>query len=358
MSNSQGFKVFITAVGLVCPAGLSAPAACAAMRAGMALFSELPYRDNAGEPIVGAFVPSVQLSLTRDNRLIDLLTAALRDCLDASRLDSPAQVPLLIGLAEPGRPGGGAALADVIVRQVEERLGLKFHSGLSRAIPLGHTAGFAGLKMAREILNDPKVPACVVAGVDSYINASALRWLSVNDRLKTADYSDGVIPGEAAAAVVVRREPSAESTMRVIGMGFGKETAHILCDEPLLGQGLTAAARSALAEAKFGLHEIDWRISDVTGEQYGFKEIPLVEGRLVRIARKEPQPLWHCADSIGDSGAAAGVVQLVVVYQAYRKGYAPGDKAICLTSSVPGDRAALITCRGMGQAPAGESHGL
>jgi 3-oxoacyl-[acyl-carrier-protein] synthase-1 len=108
---------------------------------------------------------------------------------------------------------------------------------------------------------------------------------------------------------------------------------------------MAEAARAALAEAKLGLHEIDWRFSDVTGELYGFKELPLMEGRLMRVVRKQEQPLWHWAESIGDTGAAAGIVQLVAVDDAFRKAYGPGDRVICLTSSAPGERAAAVLRR-------------
>ena len=111
------------------------------------------------------------------------------------------------------------------------------------------------------------------------------------------------------------------------------------------GLGLTEAVRTALAEAKLGLHEIDCRFSDVTGELYGFKELPLVEGRLMRVVRKREQPLWHWAEVIGDSGAAAGALQLVAADEAFRKGYAPGERIICLTSAGPGDRASAVLRR-------------
>ena len=100
-----------------------------------------------------------------------------------------------------------------------------------------------------------------------------------------------------------------------------------------------------MTEAKLGLHEIDCRLSDVTGELYGFKELPLVGGRLMRVVRKQDQPLWHWVEAIGDSGAAAGVAQLVMADEAFRKGYALGDRMICLTSSVPRDRAAVVVRR-------------
>ena len=51
----------LISAGLVCSVGLSAAAACAAMRAGIAMFEELPYADNRGQPIVGAVVPGSDL---------------------------------------------------------------------------------------------------------------------------------------------------------------------------------------------------------------------------------------------------------------------------------------------------------
>lgn len=335
--------MFITATGMICSVGLTAPSACAAMRAGVAIFEELPYRDNTGEPIIGAMVPDLPPGLRRDERLIELLAAALRDCLRSGGKEAWAEVPLLVGLAEPDRPGGGAPLADTVVKRVEEKLGVRFHPRLSAAIPQGHTAGFAGLEQARKMFNEKRAKSCLVAGVDSYINASALDWLHRHDRLKTAENSDGVIPGEAAAAVLVRREspPGATSSVRISGLGFGKEEAHVLSEEPLLALGLATAVRSALAEAGVAMHEIEFRISDVSGESYGFKEQALALSRVMRV-RREELPLCHTADSIGDTGAAAGVVQLIVVESDFKQGAAPGHRAMGYASAVPGNRAAVV----------------
>ena len=327
---------------MVCPVGLSAASACAAKRAGISALADLPYPDNAGEPIVGGAVPGLDWTLPRASRLLKLLTSGLTDLLNGQPDVHWDQVPLLVCLAEPGRPGGGAGLALSVVGRVEEELSVQFHPKNSRAFPSGHTAGFEALREARNLLQHGHVPACVVCGADSFLNAAALLWLDRHYRLKTPANRDGVIPGEAAAAVLVQATPSASVTAEVIGLGFGKEPAPILSEEPLLGRGLADGARAALAEAKLGLHEMDLRLSDVTGELYGFKELPLVEGRLMRVVRKEAQPLWHWAEAIGDSGAAAGVAQLVLADQAFRKGYAPGQRAICLTSSVAGERAVAV----------------
>jgi 3-oxoacyl-[acyl-carrier-protein] synthase I len=339
-----GRLMILTHPGLVCAVGLNAAAACAAMRAGIAGFAELPYRDNLGEPIVGAAVPGLSPDVKRDERLILLLEKALRDCLESAAFVRTDTVPLLVGLAEPGRPGGDDSMAGVSISRLQKRLARKFHPELSRCLARGHTAGFELLKAAREVLQNSDIPACLIAGVDSYLNAPSLAWLDQQGRLKTLDNPDGVIPGEAAAAVVVQRAADAKSpaaVAQVVGLGFGFEEAGILSDQPLLGLGLTAAAKAALAEAKVEMHEVDFRLSDVTGESYGFKEQALALGRLMR-QRREELPLWHAADSIGDTGAAAGLIHMSMAGLAWQKRYAPGSIAACHGSAVAGERAAAI----------------
>ena len=341
--------MFVVSTGMACSVGLGAAAACAAMRAGIAKFDELPYLDSRVDPMIGAAVPGLDEGIRRHERLTAMLATALAECLAEQHSESLEKVPLLVALAEPERRGGCANMADSIVRGVQKRLGVRFHPGLSRAIPQGHTAGFRALAQARELLKNAGVPACLVCGVDSYINARSLRWLEQDGRLKTKGNSNGVVPGEAAAAVWLEPQavPQRAVNVRISGLGFAQEKAGVLSEEPLLGLGLAEAARAALAEAGLAVHEIDFRLSDVTGESYGFKEQSLMLARLIRV-RREKLPLWHCADAIGDTGAAAGICQVVVAYHAFVKGYAPGGHALGCTSAIPADRAVAVLecCRG------------
>lgn len=332
----------IVATGMVTPTGLTAAAGCAALRAGIAGFDELPYYDLLGEPIVGAAVPGLVEHFEDEERLVALLCLALQDLLRDTLPFPIEDVPLFIGLAEPSRPGR-VVPATKLVARVQQRLGLRFHPRLSQSIARGHAGGPAALRMARELLDSRAVPACIVAGIDSYLNGPALAWLEQHGRLKTPGNSNGVIPGEAAAAVLLRSGGN-HASVRIRGLGFALERTHVLSEEPFLGQGLAAAARQALAEAALGMHDIHFRLSDVTGETYGFKELALVSSRLLR-QRVEAMPVWHSADTIGDTGAAAGVCQLVLLYWAFRRGYAVGSRALCLTSSISGERAAVVVDR-------------
>ena len=314
--------MYITRTGMVCAVGLNAASACAAMRAGIANFVELPYHDNQGEPIIGALVPGVRRDLLPGASIVRLLSNALAQCLPEKLPQKLDKVPLLLGLGDSWRPGGSSAGMESLLEQVQQKLGMGFHPTFSKIIATGHTAGFESLMVARDLLKISEVPACVVAATDSYINRRSLGWLESLHRLKTVKNSDGLIPGEGAAALWLQMSspPNTTFKVQVIGMGFGEESASVLKDDPLLGMGLAEATRCALVDSRLQLHDIDFRISDATGESYGFRELSLAEARLLRV-RKESFPLWQLADAIGDVGAAAGIAEMVVAWHSFSKGY-------------------------------------
>jgi 3-oxoacyl-[acyl-carrier-protein] synthase-1 len=333
--------MFLGHSGLVCAVGVQAATACAALRAGVAGLSETPHIDGEGLPIVGAMVPDLAASSIED-RLAQLLSKAIADCLAQAQPRPAGPLPLLLGLAEPGRPGSGAEFASALFQRASQAAGVAFDAKLSRAMPVGHVAGLALLAKARDILNQKQASACLVAAVDSYWSPATLTWLAAHHRLKTPTNPDGVIPGEAAAAILVTRDaPANLPAVHAAGFGFATEAASVLTEEPLLGLGLAEAAQAALAEAGVQIHEVDFRLSDITGESYGFKEQALALSRLLRQP-SDRLALWHAADRLGDTGAAAGLCHAIVACHAWRHGYAPGPAAACYASGVAGERAVAI----------------
>jgi 3-oxoacyl-[acyl-carrier-protein] synthase-1 len=333
--------MLILSTGLVCSVGFTAATACAAMRARIAKFDDLPYYHLEGEQVVGAAVPCLECDFEDPKRLVEMLSLAVEDCLGNSRDTPRGRIPLILCLSEEGRPGG--ASGQTIAADVAARHGVMLDANRIVTVPKGHVAGFEGLRMARELFNGKGITECIIGAVDSYLNAESLHWLERHWRLKTSQNSDGVIPGEAAAAILVGVQSVAATPpiVRVGGLGFAREPATILSEDPLLGTGLAQAARAALEEGGIRFHEIDFRLSDVTGESYGFKEQALATARLHTI-RRDDMPIWHCADSIGDTGAAAGLCQLVIAQHAFTVGYAPGNRALCFASAVSGERAAVV----------------
>jgi 3-oxoacyl-[acyl-carrier-protein] synthase-1 len=109
----------------------------------------------------------------------------------------------------------------------------------------------------------------------------------------------------------------------------------------LRADGLSRAIQKALADAGCEIHEIDFRLSDVAGEQYYFKEAALAVTRLMRT-RKPQFDIWHPAECTGETGAVAGALLVALSYEACRKGYAPGPRMLAHMSNDAGQRAALV----------------
>ena len=125
------------------------------------------------------------------------------------------------------------------------------------------------------------------------------------------------------------------------GLGFGTENATQNSEKPLRADGLVEAVKSALADAGCAMSDVDYRITDISGSQYQFKEASLAVLRTLR-ERKEEFNIWHPADCIGEVGSAIGGIMLCVVLVAHRKLYKQGDKVLCHMGNYDGKRAALI----------------
>lgn len=334
--------VEVLASGMTTGVGLNAPAACAAIRCGITGFAETRFMF-AGEWLMGCEVPLEQPWRGRE-KLLQMAVPSIRECLTGLPPGGDSEAALLLCVAETGRPGRLAGLDDGFLREVQGRLGREFHTE-SGVIAGGRVGGVRALARARELLGQG-VAYCVVAGVDSYLVAPTLAALDTSRRIQTAENSDGCIPGEAGAAVLLAPAPGVTG-VRCVGIGFGTEPAPIDSEEPVRADGLTEAIRKAFADSGLGYEQMAFRIADVSGGQYGFKETSLALLRTMRV-RKEEFPIWHPADCVGEVGAAAVPLMLAVAVAAQRKGYAPGSGALCHVSGDDAQRAAFVLELGTG----------
>ena len=87
--------------------------------------------------------------------------------------------------------------------------------------------------------------------------------------------------------------------------------------------------------------ELDFRITDNSGEQYYFKEAALALSRTLR-ARKEEFDIWHPADCIGEVGAAIGPVMVTKALTASQKGYGRGRGILVHAGNDAGRRTAAV----------------
>jgi 3-oxoacyl-[acyl-carrier-protein] synthase-1 len=332
---------WISSRGLVCSTGYSAAAACAAMRAGVARLQQLPYNGDDGLPLIGAMVPDLPETISFRDRLMALLCRAIMDCAVGQPEHHPERTPLFLAVSEEENTAGPPLDLPAVLDAIEGRLGWRFDRPRSRLIGAGSAGGFEAVRLATALLDARAVEGCLVCGVDSYLSARALLSLSDRGRLKTENNPDGVFPAEAAASVWLTRAARGREATEILGVGVAQETATVLNDEPFQALGMTTAVRSALHGARLTFAEVDIRLSDLGGEGYDFQEQALVLARLLR-SRKAQLPLWHPAEYIGSTGAAAGIVLLVVAEEAYGNRAFPGPVALCTASTASGGRAAVV----------------
>ncbi|MFC1660895.1 hypothetical protein ACFL3S_05495 [Gemmatimonadota bacterium] len=328
--------VGILSTGMVTGVGLTASASCAAIRCGITGFEETRFMFD-GEWLLGCEVPLEEPWRGREKQ-IRMVVAALGECLAGAGDVPVTDIPLLLCVAEEGRPGRLSGLDDTMLREIESRVGIRFHDW-SRVFANGRIGGVQALEYAGHLLEEGR-RACLLAGVDSLLVGATLEAYHKQHRLLTPDNSNGFIPGEGAGAVLMGK-PQGDTQLTCIGVGYGVEPAPLGSEEPSRADGLVQAFKAALADAGLDFGEVDYRITDLSGEQYGFKEAALALTRVLR-QRKEEFDIWHPADCVGEVGAAAVPVMLNVVLAASKKGYAPGPRVIGHASADGQERGAFL----------------
>lgn len=336
----------VGATGMVTPLGFNAPATLAALRAGVGAVRSTPWIDfESGEPLRGARV-SLPHWWFGVGMQADLAAAAIHECLTAAGALDDRQVTILVGVAAAGRPGRPAGLDEELLDEIHARLRTPRHPA-SRLLPFDQFGCAHGLVLAGELLARGHAARVVLAGVDSFLHVDTLRALMQRRRLMTAGNSNGFFPSEAAAAVMV--EPAASASLpdplEILGIGCAREPATIDGTLPLRASGLTSACQQALAQAGLAMRDVAYRLTDLSGEHYKFKEAAFVAGRLNTADRVVPLDLWHPIEYLGDIGAAILPCLLAQAGHAAREGYAPGDVALCHVGSDAGERAAIVVRR-------------
>lgn len=219
--------VEVIAAGLCCAVGHHLAAASCALRANMDHFQAGKFMTPKGEPLLLARLPDDRL--WGQPRLVKWLIEAARDCLGMSAQDTSegshdawpaddATCALLVLAPRPdahapqaGPPGSAEAQAANMALQVAQALNLNPHpasgvlftgrAGLAQALELASSWLAAG-----EARGQPLHRVLVLAA-DSLLDVDRIDQFLADQRLLCTGNSDGFIPGEAAAALLLRAAP-------------------------------------------------------------------------------------------------------------------------------------------------------
>ncbi len=343
--NAHANGLVVHRIGLITAVGGSAPSTCAALRAKISNPSETRFTDSRGKWVTGH-----QVELERPwrgvNKLARMAVLAIEEAMQPMPRAQWGRVPMLLCVAEPDRPGRIEGMDVALAVQIQDLLGIRFDEYHSAVVTHGRVAPAVALDLARRLIVNRECARVLLVAADSLLARHTLAAYERDSRLLADSNSNGFMPGEAAGAMLLGGLDSADTRheqLWIVGLGFAREQAHIASDRPLRADGLTAAIQAALYEAEIAMHDIDFRITDLSGENYYFKEASLALSRTLR-GRKEHFDLWHPAECIGDVGAASGVAILAVAEAACAKGYSLGPHILAHWSNDNGHRAAAVLC--------------
>ncbi|MBC6906109.1 hypothetical protein DWB84_11625 [Saccharophagus sp. K07] len=344
-------EVFNT--GLVTSVGLDLAHSAASVRAGLNRFQALEdtsvFDDDWEAPITGAPVSLLTKGYTQQARWLRLAEKAIKDLLSPpgskERLIAESS-PLMVIWALPN-----TSLFRWPDEQVPELLNQFLLAPLSRriGIPLvtpsngwiceGCSGGPRALRAIARSINAEDLPYVLCIGVDSLLEPLCLQDLAEQDRLKTPEQPTGLIPGEAAAAVLLKASTNG-SRLKIYGALHKSLT---LDREPENWRSLSAykigrelgalilEALSALGERIF----VGDIYLDLNGEEW---RAVTWSAALVILKGSKKIDLDSCeyripATSIGDVGAASSLVAIGLTAESVRRRYACANfSLICSVS--------------------------
>jgi 3-oxoacyl-[acyl-carrier-protein] synthase I len=363
---AQHEDIAIIAAGAVTSVGLSAASTCAAIRASLDNFSETHFIDAVGEPLLGAMVPPSLLNIPQEQdgstlggtgKLAAMFVRAATECVSSGGgIDASRTALLLIG-PEASRPGFNMAKLKACFDACTAAIGKPFHAA-SRITQIGSPGLAAALQYAQTLLTESAktdlqpVQAVLIAGIDSLLNTEDINTALAAERLLSTDNSDGFIPGEAAACVLVTRMDSVAGTdvnglprpavLKVAGTGLAQEADSWISGKPNSGKGLAQAMKLAFAAAGLQPHDIHHRLSDVSGESFFMDEATYAWARVQRAPGPAGYSAMIAGSSAGEVGAASGCLLLALALDMTRKEWAAGANFLLHFTGNGAPRGALI----------------
>jgi 3-oxoacyl-[acyl-carrier-protein] synthase-1 len=340
----------IVGLGARTPVGLHLAAASAAIRGGIAAFTEHEFLvDTAGAPIVVAR----DALLAADVQLMDRIDAmvrsatreavtALASCAETERSGRKLHVLLALPTARPDvQPELEGRTAAAVAAELRD-IGTV---GSITTLSQGHGGALLAVADGVRRLAQKTDDLFLIVGADSYLNADALEWLEQQQQLHQEGNPWGIIPGEAAGAVLLASSATAQALRLctwgdVRAIGVATEQNLIKTDQVCLGHGLTQAIQDAVAGLPEG-ERIDRTICDMNGEPYRTDEYGYAR---VRTSQSfvDPSNFITPVDCWGDVGAASGVLFVGLACMAAARQIDYGRYVLVWTSSENGLRTAAL----------------
>jgi len=352
----------IAAEGLCSALGYTLPRTAAAIRSRLNLFRETHFVGLGGKPVVGALLHG--LNIWGGQRQAALLRMSFEEVWARAATSegaalSPDSTALLLLLPPAGQHAVPLNELHEAFRALTDGHGLHPASGAMHAGRGGVAAGIQ--RAAQWLAKDAASTAArdggtavrhvIVLASDSLLTAPTVERLLAQRRLAEDQHTDALLPGEAAAAVMLTRTaaPTAGPEVWITGAAHGLDDWRPGADAPMRAQALTAVLRDAARQSGAGVADAEFHASGMNGEHWMAREIELALSRAME-RRRADFPHHRIAQFIGDAGTAGAVATLAwithemrVASDAARAGTARiGRTGLLHFSEDDGQRSALM----------------
>ena len=354
----------IAAEGLCSALGYTMPRSAAAIRSRLNLFRETHFVGLGGKPVVGALVHG--LNIWGGQRQATLLRMTFEEVWErAAAAEGPAFAPastaLLLLLPSAAQEAVPLHELHEAFRALTDGYGL--HPA-SAAMHCGRGGVAAGIQRAAQWLakdadtDAPKVGIApvrhvVVLASDSLLTAPTVERLLAQRRLSEDQQTDALLPGEAAAAVMLTLEAAhcAAPEVWITGAAHGLDDWRLDTDTPLRALALTAVLRDAARQSGIDVADAEFHASGMNGEHWMAREIELALSRAMERKRAH-FPHHRIAQFIGDAGTANAVATLAWITHEMRVTRRAGQCGPARIGSIgllhfsddDGQRSALMLC--------------
>ncbi|WP_437331899.1 hypothetical protein [Sorangium sp. So ce394] len=345
----------ITGYGALSCVGQSAATTCASIRAGLCLpreihwFSVLDEEQQALVPLTGHPIRGYTDGFAELGRLIRLAHGAVRSLQNESGLLARADARFWerTGLIFVGPPLEEDRFEDAeedvdelkasVLAQLIRALGLPLSEQASALVDIGPAGAADAIYLAVQRITQRQVERVILVAADSCLDSITLEWLLERGWLKSPRNPVGLVPGEAAACVMLESRSSAQRrgarvTAVVRAAATDREEAHALADKTSTGAGLSRAILKVTsgggAPARFegdviiDLDGVPWRAAE-----WGYAQV-----RCADVLGPNMKLVLPCG-SLGHVGAASAVLGLVIAARSLERGYASRGQSLILASS-------------------------
>ncbi|BFM19633.1 hypothetical protein [Gilvimarinus japonicus] len=310
--NKTFSPMHISGAGICCSLGMSLTAVDCALRAGLDQFSHSNFTDSKNESLRVAQMSTEEL--TGSDRLAKWCALAIDESITHAshpQKNSPIDLsttPLLLLAAERDRPHSNDHFYRDIFSAIQQHTNTDFHEN-SRIITSGRAGIGIALQLAQQWLVSEPINNIIIAGADSFLDSATINHYAGQQRLYTAQNSDGFIPGEAAAAIIVSRQESSADTTTILGVGVTQEQRPTNNTAPNRAFELTHALAQAITQSSIPYSAYTHRYSDQNGESSFAREAAHALTRLGARGLKQLST-QTTADCTGEIGAATGPLML------------------------------------------------